>query len=149
MTRATAATNVHPMAGYSGTPLAKKLGIREGSRVAVLSAPDGFTASLDLPSGVQLKGQARGRLDIVLFFVTRRAELVRRFDGLARALEPDGGLWIAWPKRTSGVATDLSENPIRGIGLDAGLVDNKVAAIDEIWSGLRFVYRLADRPAKR
>jgi hypothetical protein len=140
---------VHLVAGYSGTPLAKKLGIREGSRVAVLSAPDGFTASLDLPNGAQVKRQARGRLDVVLFFVTRRAELIRRFDGLARALEPDGGLWIAWPKRTSGVATDLSENPVRDIGLDAGLVDNKVAAIDEIWSGLRFVYRLADRPGKR
>jgi hypothetical protein len=137
------------VAGYSGTPLAKKLGIREGSRVAVLSPPEGFTASLDLPSGVQLKDAARGRLDVVLFFVTRRAELTRRFASLARALEPDGGLWIAWPKRTSGVATDLSENPIRDIGLDNGLVDNKVAAIDEIWSGLRFVYRIADRPGKR
>ena len=149
MTAPERATNVQPVAGYSGTPLAKKLGIREGSRVAVLSPPDGFTASLDLPQGAQLTRQARGRLDVVLFFVTRRAELVRRFEVLARALEPDGGLWIAWPKRTSGVATDLSENPIRDIGLDAGLVDNKVAAIDEIWSGLRFVYRLADRPGKR
>ena len=137
------------MAGYSGTPLAKKLGIREGARIAVLSAPKGFAESLKLPTGVQLKRDARGRLDVVLFFVTRSGELTRRFPTLARALEPDGGLWIAWPKRTSGVATDLSENPIRDIGIANGLVDNKVAAIDDAWSGLRFVYRLADRPKKR
>jgi hypothetical protein len=129
--------------------LAKKLGIREGARIAVLSPPKGFTDSLDLPTGVQLKREARGRHDVIVFFVTRRSELTRRFPSLARALEPDGGLWIAWPKRTSGVATDLSENPIRDIGLGIGLVDNKVAAIDETWSGLRFVYRLVDRPKKK
>jgi hypothetical protein len=86
-------------------------------------------------------------LDVVLFFVTRRAELERRFSALARALEPAGGLWIAWPKKTAGVATDLSENVVREVGLDNGLVDNKVCAVDDVWSGLRFVYRLADRPA--
>jgi hypothetical protein len=140
---------VLPLAGYSGTPLAKKLGIRDGTRVALLSAPDGFADALDLPTGVHLKTEARGRLDVMVFFVTRRKELTRRFAALARALEPDGGLWIAWPKRTSGVATDLSENPIRDIGVSNGLVDNKVAAIDDTWSGLRFVYRLVDRPTKR
>jgi hypothetical protein len=133
------------VAGYSGTPLTKKLGIGEGCRLAIVAAPNGFTEQLDLPHGAQLRTQARGRLDVVVYFVTRRAELSRRFPAMKRALESDGGLWIAWPKRTSGVATDLSENPIREIGLGHGLVDNKVAAIDDTWSGLRFVYRLDDR----
>jgi hypothetical protein len=136
------------MAGYSGTPLAKKLGIAEGSRLAVVSSPNGFCERLELPAGVVLRRQARGRLDVVVFFVTRRAELARRFPTLQRRLEPDGGLWIAWPKRTSGVATDLSENPVREVGLANGLVDNKVAAIDDIWSGLRFVWRVRDRPQR-
>jgi hypothetical protein len=137
---------VTPVAGYSGTPLVKKLGIAEGSRVAIVAAPDGFAANLDLPPGVVVRKQARGRLDVVVFFATRSAELTRRFPAMKRGLEPDGGLWIAWPKRTSGVATDLSENPVREVGLSNGLVDNKVAAIDDIWSGLRFVYRVKDRP---
>jgi hypothetical protein len=133
-------------AGYSGTPLPKKLGIREGSRVAVVSAPDGFARVLaPLPPGVDLRTGARGRCDVVLFFVTRRAELARRFPGFVRALEPDGGLWIAWPKKTSGVATDLAFDAVQAVGLDAGLVDNKVCAIDTTWSGLRFVRRLTDR----
>jgi hypothetical protein len=140
---------VTAVAGYSGTPLVKKLGIEEGTRLAVVAAPNGFSDSLDLPGGVQLRHQARGRLDVVVFFVTRRAELVRRFPAMKRGLEPDGGLWIAWPKRTSGVATDLTESPVREVGLGNGLVDNKVAAIDDTWSGLRFVYRVADRTAAR
>ena len=132
--------------GYSGTPLPKKLGIREGSRVAVVSAPQGFDASLGaLPPGAQVRTNARGRLDVIVFFVTRRAELARRFPSFARALEHDGGLWVAWPKHTSGVATDLAFDAVQRVGLDAGLVDNKVAAIDATWSGLRFVYRVADR----
>jgi hypothetical protein len=132
--------------GYSGTPLPKKLGIREGSRVAVVSAPDGFTRGLGpLPSGVQLRTGARGRCDVVVFFVTRRAELARRFPSFVRSLEVDGGLWVAWPKKTSGVATDLAFDAVQEIGLDAGLVDNKVCAIDGTWSGLRFVRRVADR----
>lgn len=133
------------MAGYSGAPLAKKLGVTEGCRLAVISAPDGFAESLELPPRVQLRKQARGRLDVVVFFVTRRAELARRFPVLQDRLEPDGGLWIAWPKRTSGVATDLSFEPVQRIGLDNGLVDNKVAAIDDTWSGLRFVRRVRER----
>jgi hypothetical protein len=133
-------------AGYSGTPLPKKLGIREGSRVAVVSAPDGFSRVLGpLPTGVEVRTGARGRCDVVVFFVTRRAELARRFPGFVRALEPDGGLWIAWPKKTSGVATDLVFEAVQTVGLDAGLVDNKVCAIDTTWSGLRFVRRVADR----
>ena len=132
--------------GYSGTPLPKKLGIREGSRVAVVAAPQGFDAVLcGLPPGAQLRAHARGRLDVIVFFVTRRAELARRFPSFMRALEDDGGLWVAWPKKTSGVATDLGFDVVQRVGLDAGLVDNKVAAIDGTWSGLRFVYRVADR----
>ncbi len=135
------------MAGYSGTPLPRKLGIVDGTRIALISAPKGFEATLGgLPPGVSVTQQARGRLDVILYFATRRRELERRFPVLARALVPAGGLWVGWPKRTSGVATDLTENVAREIGLTAGLVDNKVCAIDEIWSGLRFVYRLADRP---
>jgi hypothetical protein len=135
--------------GYSGTPLPRKLGIGEGARVALLSAPQGFDRTLGrLPDGVQVRRQARGRVDVILYFVTRGAELARRFPGMARALEPDGGLWVAWPKKTSGVATDLVFEVVQRIGLDAGLVDNKVCAIDHTWSGLRFVFRVADRPAR-
>jgi len=133
------------VAGYSGTPLAKKLGIKAGGRVAIVSAPDGFTDALRLPPRSQLRTQARGRVDVVVFFVTRRAELVRRFPAMQRCLEDHGGLWIAWPKRASGVPTDLGEQTVRELGLAHGLVDNKVAAIDTTWSGLRFVYRVADR----
>lgn len=133
-------------AGYSGTSLPKKLGIREGSRVAVVSAPDGFDRALrPLPTGVELRTGARGRCDVVLFFVTRRAELARRFPSFVRALATDGGLWVAWPKKTSGVATDLVFDAVQQVGLGAGLVDNKVCAIDSTWSGLRFVRRRSDR----
>jgi hypothetical protein len=132
--------------GYSGTPLPKKLGIREGSRVALVSAPQGFETTLGaLPTGAHLRPNVRGRLDVIVFFVTRHAELSRRFPVFMRALADDGGLWVAWPKQTSGVATDLKFEAVQTVGLDAGLVDNKVAAIDGTWSGLRFVYRVADR----
>ncbi len=129
-----------------GTPLLRKLGIADGSRVALVRAPEGFDHVLrPLPDGARLVTTVRGPQDVVIFFVARRAELQRRFAALARAVAPAGGLWIAWPKRTAGVATDLNENVIRQAGLGAGLVDNKVCAIDEAWSGLRFVYRRADR----
>lgn len=137
------------MAGYSGTPLPQKLGIKEGARVALVRAPEGFERALKpLPDGVKLRTQARGANDVVLFFATRLAELERRFDGFARSIEPAGGLWIAWPKQTAGVATDLRENVVRETGLSHGLVDNKVCAVDDTWSGLRFVYRLSDRPGR-
>jgi hypothetical protein len=127
--------------------LPKKLGITEGSRVALVSAPDGFEHELDpLPAGVRLLKQPRSNLDVVVFFVTRRAELARRFPRLAAVLHHDGGLWVAWPKRTAGVATDLCERDVREVGLAAGLVDNKVCAVDDVWSSLRFVHRLSDRP---
>ncbi|MBM3674097.1 MAG: DUF3052 domain-containing protein [Actinobacteria bacterium] len=137
------------MAGYSGAPLPKKLGIKEGSRLALLAAPKSFARELGaLPDGVQVRAQARGKLDVIVFFATRRRELERRFPVMARALEPNGGLWVAWPKKASGVATDLTFEPVQEIGLDCGLVDNKVCAIDDTWSGLRFVYRLVDRPSR-
>jgi hypothetical protein len=129
--------------------LARKLGIKPGMRVALLGAPDGFDAVLgELPEGVQLSRAARGRSDVIVQFAVERSTLARRLPVLARALETDGGLWLAWPKRSSGVATDLGDGPVRELGLAAGLVDNKVCAIDETWSGLRFVYRLADRPGR-
>jgi hypothetical protein len=132
-------------AGYSGTPLARKLGIREGDTIAVLGAPDGFAVP-DLPPGVDVHRAARGRHAVVLSFHTRRADLERRFAALCRATEPTGGLWIAWPKRASGVATDLTEDAVREVALPTGMVDNKVCAIDATWSGLRLVLRKALRP---
>jgi hypothetical protein len=135
------------MAGYSGTPLPKKLGIKPGSRVAVLSAPDRFLDSTlaPLPDEVEVRSRARGPLDVILFFTKHRAELERRFDALVRALDRAGALWVAWPKGTSGVPTDLTENVVRDIALPKGLVDTKVAAIDETWSGLKLVIRLENR----
>jgi hypothetical protein len=109
-------------------------------------APAGFEHGFGpLPDGVRLRTQARGVQDVVLFFATRLSELERRFGSLARTVEPAGGLWIAWPKKTAHVATDLTENVVREVGLSNGLVDNKVCAVDDTWSGLRFVYRLRDR----
>ena len=138
------------IAGYSGTPLARKLGIKEGHRVAFSGAPDGFAGLLaPIPDGVEVRARARGPLDVVVFFTRRRSELERRFAALKPALDPAGGLWIAWPKRSSGVETDLTEDVVREIALADGLVDNKVCAIDETWSGLRLVYRLSDRPRTR
>ena len=137
------------VAGYSGTLLSKKLGIKVGSRLAVVRAPEGFERTLEpLPDGVRLRTQARGETDVIVFFVTRRAELDRRVPVLARALARTGGRWIARPKRTAGVATDLSGDVVRELGLAHGLVDNKVCAVDDVWSGLRFVYRLTDRPGR-
>ena len=134
------------MPGTAGTPLSRKLGIKEGARVAAVAAPPAFDRTLGgLPGGVQLRSTAQGRLDVMLYFVTRHVELARRFPAFVRALEPDGGLWVAWPKRTSRVATDLVFTRVQQVGLDCGLVDNKVAAIDDTWSGLRFVYRRSDR----
>jgi len=134
------------VAGYSGTPLSQKLGIKPGARVALVRAPEGFERALDpMPDGARLRHQARGQHDVVLFFATRLSELERRFDTLARAIGSEGGLWIAWPKRTAGVATDLRESVVRDVGLTHGLVDNKSCSVDERWQALRFVYRLTDR----
>ncbi len=137
-------------AGYSGTPLPRKLGIRQGARVALLGAPEGFDSVLgELPPEVAVRRRAQGPLDVVVAFFTERAQLERRLPALRGALASDGGLWIAWPKRASGRATDVTEGVVRELGLAAGLVDNKVCAIDDVWSGLRLVYRLRDRPQAR
>jgi len=134
-------------AGYSGTPLPAKLGIRPGTRLALLHAPAGFGAILgELPPGVEFVDPDDGDLDVAVLFVPNRAELERSFAAVAARLVPSGGLWVAWPKKASGVPTDLTENVARQVGLAAGLVDNKVCAIDATWSGLRFVYRVKDRP---
>jgi hypothetical protein len=134
------------VAGYSGTPLVKKLGIEEEHRVALLDAPDHLDQLLgDLPPGVTVLRSARAPLDVVVWFVTERRILERRLPELAQRLDRAGGLWICWPKKASGVATDVTENVARDAALALGLVDNKVCAIDETWSGLRIVYRLRDR----
>jgi hypothetical protein len=139
-----------PAAGYSGTPLVKKLGIKPESRLALIGAPDDFDATLgELPDGVAVRRQLRGPLDVIVAFYVDRSAFERKLPALRDALQPAGGLWIAWPKRASGVATDMSETVVRELGLEAGLVDNKVCAIDAVWSGLRLVYRLRDRPASR
>lgn len=133
-------------AGYSGTPLAKKLGIREGDTVALVGAPDGFERELDgLPEGVELRHRAGGKPAVVVMFTTQARDLEKRFPPLAKSVWPNGSLWVAWPKRSSGVTTDLDENRLRDIGLPHGLVDNKVCAIDDVWSGLRFVWRKENR----
>jgi hypothetical protein len=134
-------------AGYSGTPLPRKLGIRDGSRVLLVGAPADFPVTLgELPPGVDLLTSGATDMDVVVVFVLDRKSLRAHFSTLAAALRPAGGLWVAWPKRSSGVATELDENVVRECGLEQGLVDNKVCAIDATWSGLRFVWRLRDRP---
>ncbi|HEX4282854.1 MAG TPA: DUF3052 domain-containing protein [Solirubrobacteraceae bacterium] len=135
-------------AGYSGTPLPRKLGIKPGALVGLIGAPEGFDSTLgDLPDGVAVRRRlGREPFDVIVAFFSRRSTLERRLPGLSDALDPAGGLWIAWPKRASGVTTDVTEDVVRDLGLAAGLVDNKVCAIDQIWSGLRLVYRLRDRP---
>jgi hypothetical protein len=135
------------VAGYSGSPLTKKLGIKEGHRVAFPGAPSEFAGLLgELPDGVRVRSRVAGPLDVIVYFTKSCGELERRLPALRRAMDPAAGLWIAWPKRASGVATDMTENVARELGLANRLVDNKVCAIDETWSGLRLVIRLADRP---
>lgn len=137
-----------PTAGYSGTPLPKKLGIKPGSRVLLDGAPDGFATThlAPLPDGVEVHRRAgRAPYDVVLAFRTDARTLVKNLErDIARTTTP-GRLWLAWPKKTSGVPTDLTGDVVRGEGLAAGVVDVKVCAIDETWSGLAFVRRLADR----
>ncbi len=136
------------MAGYSGTPLAKKLGIAEGTRLAVLGAPSGF-AIPELPAGVTPKAAARGTFDVIVAFHTARADLAARLPTLLRALDIDGGLWVAWPKKAAGLPTDITEDVVREVALPTGLVDVKVCAIDDTWSGLRLCLRKELRPGRR
>ncbi len=136
------------MAGYSGTPLSQKLGIKAGHRVALLGAPADFHTVLALPDGVSVERSLAGKkpFDVIVLFAMAERDLARRFASTAKRLQPNGGLWVAWPKKASGVATDVTENTVRGVALAAGLVDNKVCAVDATWSGLRCVIRVADRP---
>ena len=122
-----------PERDYSGVPLPRKLGIREGSRVLITAEGDAR----------RLRG---GPYDVIVFFAVSRRGLERRFRALAKRLEPNGRLWISWPNKTSGIATDLDEHVLRKVILPSGLVDNKVAAIDERWTGFQFVLRLVNRP---
>ncbi|MET0692783.1 MAG: DUF3052 domain-containing protein [Propionibacteriaceae bacterium] len=134
-------------AGYSGTPLVQKLGIKTGMRVAVLSAPTGFLDTLvPLPEELSLVTRLVGHRDLVLVFVVHRTELVRRLAALTSAIAPDGMIWVAWPKKASAkkepyLGSDMTEDVVREVALPTGLVDVKVCAVDEIWSGLKLVIR--------
>lgn len=137
------------MAGYSGTPLAQKLGIKDDCRLGLCQAPAGFARLLEpLPPGVTTVNgsRAKGPFQVIVAFTKSEAALCKDLPLLREKLDPSGGLWVAWPKRASKLATDVSEDVVRRVGLANGLVDNKVCAIDEVWSGLRLVVRLADRP---
>jgi len=134
------------MAGYSGTPLPKKLGIKPGFRVALPGLPADVKSELkDALAGCITAKDGKGPLDFAMIFTRSSAELRKEFAALARKLVPAGILWVSWPKKSSGVATDLDESLVREIGLKAGLVDVKVCAVSEIWSGLKFVIRVRDR----
>ena len=137
------------MAGYSGTPLAKKLGIKPGHVVAVLGlAPASFERALEPPEGARVFRQLRPTpFDVIVLFVDRLAELESRFSKVVARLHPAGGLWVAWPKKASRKPTDITEDVVRRVGLAGGLVDNKVCAIDDVWSGLRLVVRVENREA--
>ncbi|HEX6371708.1 MAG TPA: hypothetical protein VF006_22495 [Longimicrobium sp.] len=138
--------STHP-AGYSGTPLPGKLGIKPGHRLAFFHAPDGFAATLGaLPEGVEMVHDDAGAVDLAVFFTARADALPVAFQRIGPRVHPAGTLWIAWPKKAAKVATDVTEDVVRAVGLREGMVDVKVCAIDAVWSGLKFVYRLADRP---
>lgn len=136
------------MAGYSGTPLVHKIGIKPGNRVLLRNDPRSFLSNLGrLPDGVATTDRVAGKANVAVYFTDKLAALEKDFMALARAIEPDGMLWIAWPKKASGKATDLTEDVVRRVALERGLVDVKVCAIDDTWSGLKLVVRLKDRPA--
>ena len=133
-------------AGYSGTPLVKKLGIKSGQRLAIINAPDGYGDTLGtLPDGLETVFPSEGPLDFIQLFTVSRARLEAEFPRLRDTLAQAGMLWVSWPKRSSDVDTDLSDNVVREVGLGYGLVDVKVCAVDQTWSGLKFVRRLKDR----
>ena len=137
------------MAGYSGTPLARKLGIKEGSVIAMINAPVDFQDTLgELPENVRIAKSTVRLVDLIVLFADSEKRLRRDFTKQAIKISPKGMLWIAWPKKSSGRTTDLTFANVQEIGLAAGLVDVKICAIDDVWSGLKFVYRLKDRPAR-
>ena len=131
------------MAGYSGTPLPKKLGIKENFRTMLVEMP--ANVRKELKAALAACREEESALDFAMIFVTKQAELKKQFPKVAKQLAPAGMLWVSWPKKTSGMASDLDENLVRNIGLEAGLVDVKVCAVDEVWSGLKFVIRMKDR----
>lgn len=135
------------MAGYSGTPLPQKLGIKEGMTISILNAPNYFHFDLgDLPEDVEVRADAdNAPADIFLVFSARAAEAERGFERAMTYLPPDGAIWVAWPKKSSGKDTDITEDMLRDLFLPTGMVDNKVCAIDDTWSGLRFVVRKENR----
>src|SRR5688572_20107890 len=134
------------MAGYSSRALVDKLGIKPGMRIAIVNAPRGYRKTLGkLPARVTVASATRGAFPLIHCFVVDRAVLERQLQALLRALEPAGALWISWPKKSSGVATDITEDVIRAVALPTGLVDVKVAAVDDVWSGLKLVRRLKHR----
>ena len=134
------------MAGYSGRTLVDKLGIKPRTRIAIINPPRGFRATLGkLPAGVTVTSRVSGAYPFMHFFTRDRAVLEKQIPRLLRALMPDGALWISWPKRSSGVATDITEDVVRAVALPTGLVDVKVAAVDDVWSGLKLVRRLNNR----
>ena len=135
------------MAGYSGTPLVKKLGIKPEHRLAVLGAPDGFVID-DLPDEIEPRTSLRGTSDVIVSFHRMRGDLAKRVPRLMAGLHVDGAIWVAWPKRLSGVPTDITEDVVREVCLPAGLVDVKVCAIDDTWSGLRLCLRKELRPGR-
>jgi hypothetical protein len=137
-------------AGYSGTPLPRKLGIKPESRLLLVNAPNEFVSGdlADLPPGVAVHARAGSSpYDVVVLFVRTEAELLARFEPLTKRITPSGRLWVAWPRKAGGFVSDVSENAIRDHAIEVGLVDNKVAALSDAWSGLQLVYRVADRKA--
>jgi hypothetical protein len=135
-------------AGYSGTPLPQKLGIKDNHKVAIVGAPAGFDKTLGtLPTGAAVTTKLAGKqpLDVVIGFIKKQSELAPLIERVRPRMAPAAGFWIAWPKKSSGVATDMTEQVIRDVALPTGLVDNKVCAIDDTWSGLRLVIRKALR----
>jgi len=134
------------MAGYSGTPLPKKLGIKENFRIGLINAPQSFLPQLGkLPANTQILRSLKAPLDLVVLFADRETMLAKRFPLVAEKLSANGMIWVPWPKKSSGVKTDLIFDNVQRIGLDCGLVDVKICAIDDTWSGLKFVYRVKDR----
>jgi hypothetical protein len=134
------------MAGYSGTPLTKKLGIRDGLRVSLIGIPTDVRADLQSAlAGCSMVKDSKGPIDFVMLFAKSQTELKTKFARSAEQLAPAGMLWVSWPKKASGVPTDMNENDVRRIGLEGGLVDVKVCAVSEVWAGLKFVRRLKDR----
>jgi len=134
------------MAGYSGTPLPKKLGVKPNQRIALVNAPNDFAKVLGpLPENAVIVKRLNGPLDLILLFVDREQTLAKQFPILASKLQSNGMIWVAWPKKSAGVATDLVFEKVQRIGLDCGLVDVKICAVDDVWSGLKFVIRLKDR----